>query len=64
MTQPVALGERIVALSASLGRVLRLAESAPAYAFPDPVERQRALEEAHEVMNQHRAFEQPFKPFG
>ncbi len=35
MTQPVALGERIVTLSASLTRMLRLAESLPAYSFPD-----------------------------
>lgn len=64
MTQPVALGERIVSLSASLTRVVRLLESLPAYAFPDVVERQRALDEAREVLAQHKAFETPFKPFG
>lgn len=53
MIQPVALGERIVSLSASLARLLRLAESLPAYAFPDLVERQRALDEARMVLAQH-----------
>jgi len=64
MIQPVALGERIVTLSASLTRMLRLLESLPAYAFRDPIERQRALDEAREALAQHRAFEAPFKPFG
>lgn len=64
MIQPVALGERIVSLSASLSRMLRLAESLPAYAYPDPIERQRALDEARDVLAQHKAFETPFKPFG
>lgn len=63
MTQPVALGERIVSLSASLQRMLRLAESLPSYAFRDPIERQRALDEAREVLAQHQAFETPFEPF-
>ncbi|UOF79466.1 aragonite protein [Caudoviricetes sp.] len=63
MTQPVALAERIVAWQASHARLLRLAESVPAYSFPDPVERQRAIDEARMVQAQHEAFEQPFKPF-
>lgn len=62
MIQPVALGERIVALAASLQRMTRLVESLPAYAFRDPIERQRALDEAREVMAQHKAFETPFRP--
>lgn len=64
MVQPVALGERIVALSASLARMLRLAEGLPAYAFPDPIERQRALDEARDVLLQHKEFEAPFRPLG
>lgn len=57
---PVALGERIVNLVASLGRMLRLAESVPAYSYPDPLERVRAIDEARGVLDQHRAFETPF----
>lgn len=64
MIQPVALGERIVSLSSSLIRVVRLLETVPAYSFPDPVERQRALDEARGALAQHRAFETPFRPFG
>ena len=59
MIQPVALAERIVSLLASQQRLVRLVESAPAYSFPDPLERQRALDEAREVQAQHRAFETP-----
>lgn len=64
MIQPAHLAERIVTLHASLLRLLRLAESVPAYSFPDPVERQRALDEAKSAIAQHAAFEQPFRPFG
>jgi len=62
--QPVALGERIVSLHASNVRLLRLVESVPAYSFPDPVERQRAIDEARMAQAQHESYEQPFKPFG
>lgn len=51
--QPVALGERIVALQASLARLVRLLRSAA----PDPAERQRALAEAEMVLRQHEDFE-------
>lgn len=50
----VALGERIVSLAASLQRMLALLESLPAYAFPDPVERQRALDEARMVLEREQ----------
>ena len=62
--QPVALGERIVSLSASLVRMIRLVESAPAEAYPDPGERQIAIDEAKGAIAQHMAFETPFRPFG
>lgn len=61
---PVALGERVVSLAASLGRMLRLAESVPAYSYPDPLERGRAIDEARSALDQHAAFEKPFQPFG
>lgn len=64
MTQPVALGERIFTLHASLLRMIRLVESAPAEAYPDPAERQIAIDEAKGAIEQHRAFEKPFRPFG
>lgn len=50
----VALGERIVSLASSLQRALRLLESLPPSAYPDPVERQRTLAEARMVLDQHR----------
>lgn len=59
MIQPVALAERILSLLASQQRLVRLIESAPAYSFPDLIERQRALDEAMEVQRQHQAFETP-----
>jgi len=58
---PVALGERIVSLVSSLQRMLRLAESVPAYSYPDQLERMRAVDEARSVLDQHQAFETPFK---
>ena len=57
MIQPVALGERIVSLQSSLVRLVRLLRAVPPYAFPDPRERQRALDEAEEVLRQHEDFE-------
>lgn len=53
------MGERIVSLAASLQRLLALAESLPPSAWPDPMERQRTLDEARMVLAQHRLFDTP-----
>jgi len=40
--------------------MLRLAESVPAYSYPDQLERMRAIDEARGALSQHEAFETPF----